>query len=574
MDFKGQGFQVASNARSSTYRRWAPITAGALLIAFVLFRLFPSTTPGISESRDDLTKHRYSGESVEWEGCGSLKNGRQLECSTVSVPIDQFSRDHSRNETFTIPLVRLRGRHAQQNILLNPGGPGGSGIWFMHRLGEQLSTIIGEDLHLVAFDPRGVNGSRPLADCYPDDETRHSRGPVRDQRVVQDSAEVYAWSKNYVQACAETMGEYGKYLNTPQTAADMNSIIDALGQDDMIYWGFSYGTILGQTYAGLFPERSRRIIIDGVNNVFDWYGGLLDTEDLVDSEAVFDGFLHECIKAQKDCPLARFGSSKKVLRERILSLASTLRHDPLNVYIDNKRYGLLDDRALLYNAIPTALRKPVMWPELAENLAKLLDGNATDAFLAYGLERPWPPAGDAQQFVMLNDGASGAQHWPQDRKTMLDWLVPFINRSIFAPTELGIYYAKQQWVVPKTHNYVPSDSIQTAHPLLILTMTYDPVCPLVSARSAQRAFLGSQIVEVEGYGHCSTAMPSICLAHHVREFLKNGTVPAIHIRCQVDGSYFPKKNHSAEAMATELLADVEDRKIYLAQVELARNWLE
>ncbi|KAI0526726.1 Alpha/Beta hydrolase protein [Xylaria bambusicola] len=491
--------------------------------------------------------------------------------------MDQFNQHHFRNETFTIPLIRLRGRHAKQNILLNPGGPGGSGIWFIHRLGEQLSTIIGEDLHLVAFDPRGVNGSRPFADCYPDDETRHSLGSVRDQRVLEDSAEVYAWTKNYVRACAETMGEHGKHLNTPQTAADMNSIIDALGQDDMIYWGFSYGTILGQTYAGLFPERSRRIIIDGVNNVFDWYGGLLDTEDLVDSETVFDGFLDECIKAREDCPLARFGPSKEALRERILSLASALRQDPLNVYVDNRRYGLLDDRTLLYdahNAIPAALKKPVTWPTLAENLAKWLDGNATDAFLAYGLGKPWPSAGDAERFVMLNDGASGARYWPQDRQTMLDWLVPFINRSIFAPTEHGVYYAKQQWLVPKTHSYVPSHTVQTAHPLLILTMTYDPVCPLISARSAQRAFQGSQIVEVEGYGHCSTAMPSVCLARHVRAYLQNGTVPALHTKCKVDGTYFPpiQERVNIEEIAIELFEEVEDRRIFTAQVELARNW--
>ncbi|KAF2968314.1 hypothetical protein GQX73_g5290 [Xylaria multiplex] len=487
--------------------------------------------------------------------------------------MDQFDHDHSKTETFTIPLIRLRGRHATQNLLLNPGGPGGSGIWFMYRLGEQLSTIIGDDFHLVAFDPRGVNGSRPLAVCYPDEETRHALGLVRDQRVLDDSAEVYAWSKNYVRACAETMGEHGKYLNTPQTAADMNSILDALGQADMIYWGFSYGTILGQTYAGLYPERSRRVIIDGVNNVFDWYGGLLDTEDLVDAEAVFDGFLNECIKAPGDCPLARFGSSKEMLRDRILSLASALREQPINVYFDNRVYGLLDDRTLLYGAIPTALRKPSTWPALAENLAQWLDGNATEALLVYGLGKAWPSLGDAERFVMLNDGASGAQHWPQDRQTMLDWLVPFINRSLFAPTEHGIYYAKQQWLVPKTHDYTPAYGVETAHPLLILTTTYDPVCPLVSARSAQRAFQGSQIVEVQGYGHCSTAVPSICLARHVRAYLKEGTVPTSHTKCKVDGPYFPNMNGDLQGPAVELFADVGDQNTHAAQVALARNWI-
>ncbi|KAH8156231.1 hypothetical protein CIB48_g12016 [Xylaria polymorpha] len=567
MDQKG-----SRTPSSRRYQYWRSALTGVLFACLAIFRLFAWRTPHIRDSQGEVTRSSYPGESIEWEGCGHLKNGRPLECSTISVPMDQFNRSRSGDKTFTIPLIRLRGHHATQNLLLNPGGPGGSGIWFMHRLGEQLSTIVGEDFHLVGFDPRGVNGSRPLATCYPDEETRRALGPVRDQRVLDDSAEVYAWSKNYVRACAETMGEHGKYLNTPQTAADMNSILDALGQRDMVYWGFSYGTILGQTYAGLFPEKSHRVIIDGVNNVFDWYGSLLDYEDLTDSEAVFDGFLHECIEAREDCPLAKFGSSKEMLRDRILDLASTLREQPLSVYMDNKVYGLLDDRVLLYDAIPTALRKPATWFTLAENLAKWFDGNATEAFLAYGRKRRWPSPGDADRLVALNDGVSGPQYWPRDRETMLKWLVPFINRSIFAPTEHGIYYAKQQWLVPKTHDYVPKYGVETAHPLLILTTTYDPVCPMVSARSAQRAFKDSQIVEVQGYGHCSTAVPSLCLARHVRAYLKNGTVPTYHTKCKVDGGYFPQLGEKVMANAGKSLGDTGDQRIYYAQIALANDW--
>ncbi|KAI8623094.1 alpha/beta-hydrolase [Xylariaceae sp. FL1651] len=572
MDEKSQSAQTRVILRSRKHRRRWQLALAGVLIGLATFRSFAPVRQDSLTPIPSITKYTYAGESIEWEDCGHLGNGRPLECSTINVPMDQFSRERSGDKTFSIPLIRLRGHRATQNLVLNPGGPGGSGIEFMYRMGEHLSTIVGEDFHLLAFDPRGVNGSKPLALCYPDDETRRALSPVRDQRVLEDSAEVYAWSTNYVRACAETMGEHGKYLNTPQTAADMNSILDALGQRDMIYWGFSYGTILGQTYAGLFPERSRRVIIDGVNNLFDWYGGLLDAEDLVDAEAVFDGFLEECIKAQEHCPLASFGSSKEALRERILSLATALRDQPLSVYVNNTVYGLLDDKVLLYDAIPTALKRPATWGTLADNLAKWLGGNATEALLAYGQKKPWSPAGDVNRFVMLNDGASGPKYWPQDRQTMLEWLVPFINRSIFAPTEHGIYYAKQQWLVPKTHDYVPAHDVRTAHPLLILTMSYDPVCPLISARSAQRTYHGSQIVEVQGYGHCSTAMPSLCLVRHIRAFLKNGTVPATHTRCKVDGGYFTKPGGRALGTPQNMFANVEEQGIYEAQVALGRDW--
>jgi hypothetical protein len=115
----------------------------------------------------------YIGEKLTWEACGDVK-GRPVECSTMTVPMDQFNATNSGDKVFTIPLIRMRGKNATQNLLLNPGGPGGSGIEFPSRRGEQLSTIVGEELHLLSFDPRGVNKSTPSATCYPDKDARRT----------------------------------------------------------------------------------------------------------------------------------------------------------------------------------------------------------------------------------------------------------------------------------------------------------------------------------------------------------------------------------------------------------------
>jgi pimeloyl-ACP methyl ester carboxylesterase len=152
--------------------------------------------------------------------------------------MDQFDAKNSGNKTFSIPLIRMRGKNATQNLLLNPGGPGGSGTEFVFRRGKQLSEIVGEGFHLLSFDPRGINASRPLASCFPDREARKLTDGLRDTEIEHDSGEAYAWSLNLAQACKDTMDEHGGYINTPQTAADMNSILDAVGQDDLVYWGF------------------------------------------------------------------------------------------------------------------------------------------------------------------------------------------------------------------------------------------------------------------------------------------------------------------------------------------------
>ncbi|EFX04845.1 hypothetical protein CMQ_5107 [Grosmannia clavigera kw1407] len=532
----------------------------------------------------------YAGEHITWEHCGDL-DGRPLECSTIHVPMDQFDASNSGGKTFSIPLIRQRGRGISgdaradlPNLLLNPGGPGGSGINFMYRRGALLRAVVGEGVHLLSFDPRGVNGSRPRASCYPDVETRRQRAIVRSSRVIEDSTEAYAWSYNYVRACADTMGEHGLYLNTPQTAADMNSILDAVGQDAMVYWGFSYGTLLGQTYATLFPERAQRVIIDGVANQFDWYEGLLDAEVFADTENVWDGFLDECVKAGKErcalvaliaaSPAHQATGGKEILRERLAALGTQLQASPSSIYVNNTVYGALSYETIWYKAIFMALYKPATWHALADALAKMIEGNATAALLAYGLDEPWGETGDdLVNFVTYNDGASGASYWQQDRQWLLELLVPYMNESVFTPSEYGGYYIKQQWHIPRTHSYVPRTGVQTAHPLLLLSTTFDPVCPLVSARSAQAAFEGSQIVEVLGYGHCSVAMPSMCLARHVRAFLYNGTLPDTYTQCEVDGPYFVRPEASGKVVAQRHFDDPTESSIHLAQLELARDWV-
>jgi pimeloyl-ACP methyl ester carboxylesterase len=571
MDEKGSPREVYLSTRRhrESQRRRVLIVGICVTLSFLTLLRFPLPS-GRHGRQCHKPKLQYAGEKIHWEVCGDI-NGRPLECSSINVPLDQFDSDNSGNRSFSIPLIRLRGKNATQNVLLNPGGPGGSGIEFMYRRGEQLNAIVGEGFHLLSFDPRSVNGSRPIATCYPDQETRRNLSPVRNTRVFEDSAEAYAWSKNYAKACADTMSEYGWYVNTPQTAADMNSILDAVGQDDMIYWGFSYGTILGQTYAGLFPERARRVIIDGVANQFDWYENLFDAESLEDTEHVFEGFLHECIKAGKNCTLQSHGSSKNELWHKIMALAEGLAEEPLNVYINNSVYGLMNYEEIVYKAIFPALYKPANWYILADRLAKFLDGNATEAFLAYGQQDPWNIVGESNSFVLLNDGLSGPRFWPQNRKDMLEKLIPFMNQSLFSPTEYGTYYQKQHWSIPKTHNYVPKMGVKTAHPLLILSTTYDPVCPLVSAYSAKTAFEGSQIVELKGYGHCSVSMPSECIAKHVRSFLYNGTLPQTHTKCEVDGPYFVKPKEDGTSVALKEFADPEDQRLHLAQVEIAMD---
>jgi pimeloyl-ACP methyl ester carboxylesterase len=481
----------------------------------------------------------YAGEHITWKPCGDL-NGRPLECSSIDVPMDQFDAERSGNKTFSIPLFRLRGKNATQNLLVNPGGPGVGGMFMLEWRGEEVKSVVGEEFHILAFDPRGVNSSRPLASCYPDAETRAKHSDVRYARP-DDSPELYAWTQNFVKTCRETAGDHGLYVNTPQTAADMNSILDAVGQKDMYYWGFSYGTVLGQTFATLFPDRAKRVIIDGVVNQFKWYDNLMDWEAMEDTDRVLHGFYDECIKAgPHNCTLASLADTEEQLAAMVDVHMQRLKEQPIAVYINNTVHGLLTYEDVWYKGMFGGLYDSRRWYRLADDLATLLQGTASQEYLAYGQRAGLGLVGDAHRFVLLNDGLTGPEHWAQERESLVDQLSSLMEQSSFSPLELPVYYAKQQWSLAKTHHYTPRRGVKTAHPLLIMSMTFDPICPLVSAKSAIESFQDSRLVEVQGYGHCSMAVTSTCAMRYVRDFLFDGRLPEKHTLCGVDSPYFTK----------------------------------
>src|SRR5436190_22371739 len=105
--------------------------------------------------------------------------------------------------------------------------------------GRHLNKIVGEEFHLLSFDLRGVNGSIPQASCYVNTEQRAKEIESNPWNLMFEAGEMFTRAENKAKACTDTTGEYGAYINTPQTAADMNSILDAIGQEDMYYWGVS-----------------------------------------------------------------------------------------------------------------------------------------------------------------------------------------------------------------------------------------------------------------------------------------------------------------------------------------------
>ncbi|KAL7924761.1 alpha/beta-hydrolase, partial [Trichoderma austrokoningii] len=524
--------------------RWAGVLSWALAISsFISTQAQASPLNGTVNKDGAVT---YPGEHVSWTPCGDV-TGHLMECTSLKVPMDQFNKSNSGNETFDLSVVRLRGNNTNgdsKNIFYNPGGPGVSTVGYFYGVGPELISVVGEEFNIITFDPRGVNSSTPIGSCYATEDVRAAMSNIPTNDLVTDAPFFGSWALNFAKSCAHVSGEHGKYINTPQVAADMNSILDAIGQEDMWYWGQSYGTLLGQTYAGLFPNRTGRMAIDGVVNPIGWYNKTMQP-DYKDGKRVFWGFCDECIKAGKEaCPLAAFADNADDLNQAIEDFGGKIKSNKMVVYVNATDFGSVGYSNVWYYGILPALYTSSAFQPLAVILSEAMSGNATSAYKAYR----GPVAGgdpiflkdESVYFYRLNDGLSGQKFWPGDNEAMIKVLEPYYDVNPLTYSASSFYWAKAQWQIPKTHNYVPRQGVKTKYPLLVLSTQYDPVCTWDSANAALSAFAGSRLVTLDGYGHCTFYQNSACANNYVKEYFVNGTMPAPGATCHVGkDQYFP-----------------------------------
>ncbi len=290
----------------------------------------------------------------------------------------------------------------------------------------------------------------------------------------------------------------------------------------------------------MFPDRVSRLIIDGVSNLDEWYNGNYYYESLDDTDKVYAGFVEECFKAKANCPLnfikGQSFNSAGDLKTYIDDYLKNLEAEPIPVYLNNSNYGAVTRRSVVTNGIFSALYRPdPTWPILAKNLAALLNGNSTPAYSAYSDLWITSIIGDeTNAFVEHNDAWTCGPGAPfHGIKPIQKYCINVPDSSKLVTKYMGTEsYERASWSVPKKHDFHPQyhpefPKFETAEPILVLSTTFDPVCPLISAQKAHNSFKGAGFVEQKSYGHCSVSMPSLCTAKHVQRYFYDGVLPEV-----------------------------------------------
>lgn len=338
----------------------------------------------------------------------------------------------------------------------------------------------------------------------------------------------------------------------------------------------------------MYPERVSRLVLDGVVNLDEWYDAFFYEEAFTDTDEVFRGFVAECIKAGQTCPFNNrwkksfFGGGggddspatmtmDHDLHSYINTALRELQENPIPVYLNSTHYGSITRRSLVTHGIFSALYRPKIWPDLATNLAELLvNGNTTPVFNAYSDSWVLPfLVDDASTVITLNDN----RHTGPDQAPV-HGIQPVKNYTLSRPETSSLLtryqgsdiYDRASWRIPTTHDFRPryfprSPRTTTAEPILVVSTTWDPVCPLRSAKKARDSFEGARLLEQKSYGHCSLSMPSLCTAKYVRRYFNEGVLPDDGATCGIDTGYFVLESEAESTDLRESGLAIEDQDL-------------
>jgi pimeloyl-ACP methyl ester carboxylesterase len=467
-----------------------------------------------------------------WKPCTSEP---KYQCTTVSVPLDY---DHPRGASITLSGARRPAKdqaHRLGSLFVLPGGPGDSGVEIIAsgQADAAYTPAVRDRFDIVSFDPRGIAASTGVQCFDSRDEAAANRPPFGFPYTRKQERQLFAADRALSQACVKRAGAIIDHMSTANVARDLDLLRRAVGDKQLTYAGFSYGTFVGQTYANLFPGNVRAGIIDGVVDPILWStgrGGESQTEPVwldpaQGSAETFQQFLTLCKRGGTRCA---FSAGDPGTRFAALT-ARLLKSGPITLPPATPKGKKV--QVAYQDLVQTVLRQlyfPAAWPVLATFLDGMSTGSLREAAAALAILAP--PATPETTSSQTLEGLTGVFCSDADNPATLDARakeareadrrVPYFGRA-WAWNESACAY----WPGQDDDRYTGPFNTVTANPLLVINNRYDPPTPYASAVRASKILPGSRLLTVNGWGHVTALTGSECANRYAATYLLTGVLP-------------------------------------------------
>ncbi|UDY34132.1 alpha/beta hydrolase [Dermatobacter hominis] len=506
----------------------------ALLVACAV--LFTACSDGGSPSAEKESDPRPTGGApaaggtdgdLHWSKCtGKLTAMAGLDCATLDVPLDPAEPDGDR---VGIALARKAATGPADerigSLVINPGGPGGSGLEFLANAASSFPSSLTDRFDLVSFDPRGVGESDPVRCLDDDQKDAQMEGdltpdtPEERTRIEEDQTALR-------EGCTERNPEMVTHMSTADVAADLDRIRTALGDEQLNFLGYSYGTSIGATYAAMFPTHIRAMVLDGSISP----SASAADQAMVQAtgfERTLANFIAAC-DADQTCALAPDAAAA------IAATRAELESKPVTVEDSSGSRTL--NRDLFDYGLATALYDTSTWGPTAQAIADIREGGAA-TFLALvdrqtgrQADGSYDNSSDAQVMVNCAD--------QEDRPTAEQAAQDEARIAQAAPTFGALIGAGltgcDDW--PEPAQPTPAPKADGAPSILVIGTVGDPATPYEWAQEMTQALSGSVLLTYEGDGHTAFLRGGQCIEDAVVGYFVDLEVPSAGTRCPAQSS--------------------------------------